>query len=1106
MRAPLALGHGLGFAMALVVNLGAAMACAHEDDFPLPLIAPGRAVVDASNGAAQGRPTQPPGETLPLKPTREIRFDTDEGTWMSVDVSPDDRRLVFDLLGDLYSLDARGGRASGITQGLAFDTQPTYSPDGQWIAFISDRSGAENLWIARPDGSQPRQVSFGDDDTVLVSPAWSPDGKSVYLSRFRWIFNNYELWRYDLDGTQTLVVPVKAPDQPRSSGISSLGAVVSADGRQLWFARRTGSPEEGNWSIVRRDILSGAEQTIVPDPPGPGRPLSGNYFRPALSPDGRRLVYAMRYNGQTGLKIRELADGTERWLAFPIDRDQSDARGWQDLVPRYAFAHDGRSLLLSRNGKLERLPIDAGPAEPIPFTATVAQQLGPLTRVDIRQDTGPVRARLIQTPEQSRDGKWLTFSALGHVYVMRLDARARPRRLTNGDAPEFHPSWSPDGRSVVYITWSDKSAGQVWIASVDGGAPRQISAAAAFYTRPVFSPDGREILAERSNQRGRLQTLMDIGEVREGELVAWPVAGGQERVVYAGKLGGKLHFAAAAATVYLQGATGLTSVDLTSGTAKLVATVTGPGWYFQDTPAPVDDSRVSPDGRWLLVLIAQQLHVLAMPAGNEPVDLSQPHAPHRRITNIGADFFEWADGGKTITWSLGSTFHRRKLADITLNPSDSTDWSADAPTPGKNTQVFQAVVEVPRDAPHGSLLLRGARIITMRGDEVIEDADLLVRDDRIAAVGARGSFRVPAGTHIHEVSGKTIIPGLIDMHDHVADIRRDVLSMHNWGFAARLAYGITTSFDPSTLSIDMLAYQDLIDAGVVTGSRVPNTAMAMFSFNRLSSPEEARALVMRNRDYYRIRNAKEYLIGNRRQRQWLVQAAAQLGVMPTTEGSLSLKLDLSQILDGYSGNEHALPTALHRDVIELVARSQTSYDATLQIVNGGPPAQGQFVVRDRPLSDPKFLRVAAGEGLKQEWFDPGTLVYPRIGGDVARIQRAGGVVGMGAHAEIPGPGLHWEMEAHVQGGMTPWEALRAATVGSATAIGRVAEFGSIEPGKFADLVILDADPRADIRHSRDVSLVVKNGRVYDAATLDEIWPRQRPFAAPWFADDTPVRR
>src|SRR5699024_9546360 len=145
------------------------------------------------------------------------------------------------------------------------------------------------------------------------------------------------------------------------------------------------------------------------------------------------------------------------------------------------------------------------------------------------------------------------------------------------------------------------------------------------------------------------------------------------------------------------------------------------------------------------------------PPPGETVDLSEPGRRHRRITDVGADFFEWADGGESIVWAVGSTFHRRPLASITLHSADRPGWDADAPT-ADNTETFQAIVEVPRDRPSGSLLLRGARAITMRGDEVIEHAEVLVRDGRIAAIGARGRVQVPAGATVLDVAGRTIVP------------------------------------------------------------------------------------------------------------------------------------------------------------------------------------------------------------------------------------------------------------------------------------------------------------------------------------------------------------
>ncbi|MBL8267207.1 amidohydrolase family protein [Steroidobacter sp.] len=1097
-------GAVLGIGLALLNSV----AGAHEDEMLFPMLAQGMAS-EAGFASNLNRPRQPAGQTLPLRATRQIKFDTDEGTWLSVDIAPDSKRLVFDMLGDIYTLDAAGGQATAITRGMAFDTQPTYSPDGAWLAFVSDRSGAENVWVMRPDGSELKQISLGGDNSVLVSPAWSADGKAIYVSRFLWSADSYQLWRYDLDGTETLIVPIKSPGQPRDSGKSSLGAVASSDGKYLYFARRDGTSNDhkvDDWSIVRRELDSGTEKTLLPPAMARGR-APGAYFRPALSPDGQLLAYATRYEGQTGLRLRNLETNEDRWLAFPIEHDQIHAQSWQDLVPRYAFTRDGRAVIVSRNGKLEKLPIDGSASTAIPFQATVDVQLGPQTRVAIKQETGPVRARLIQSPEQSPDGKHVAFSSLGHLYVMSLKSGAKPRRLTSGQTPEFHPSWSHDGKQLTFITWTAKQAGQVWVVPATGGEPKPISDVAGYYSHPIFTPDDKSVLVVRSDNQARLHSSMEFGQhVREATLVALPVDGGAVKVIASGTFGGKPHFAANPNLVYVRQAAGLSSVDLTSGEIKPAVNVQGPNWYFAESLAQVDDSRLSPDGKWVLAIIAQQAHVLAAPEPGQVVDLLNPGREHRRITAVGADFIEWADAGKTVTWSVGSTFYRRSLADIKLNFATSPSWTADVPKRG--VASFPAVVEVPRDDPRGGLVLRGARVITMRDSEVIEDGDVLIRDGRIAAVGSRGSLKLPAGTVVRDVTGKTILPGFIDVHDHVADIRRDVIAMESWGLRARLAYGVTTAFDPSTLSIDMFAYQDLGDAGVLVGSRVPSTGTAMFSFNRLASVDEARALLTRYRDHYRTRNVKQYLIGNRERRQWLIQAASDLGMMPTTEGSLSLKLDLTQIMDGYAGNEHALPTPLYNDVIQLVARSGTSYDATLQIKNGGPGAQDNFVIRDRPFMDQKYRRlrpdyIAGQQALSREWIEPSTLLYPRIGGDVARIQRAGGVTAIGSHGEIQGAGFHWELEAHVQGGMTPMEALRAGTLGGAQAIGRVAEFGSLEPGKFADLVVLEADPRDDIRRTRNPTLVMKNGRLYDAGSLEELWPTPRRPDAPWFADERP---
>ena len=234
-----------------------------------------------------------PGQTLPMAPARRLAFDTDRGTWLSPDVSPDGRRIVFELLGDLYLLPAHGGRAHAITRGMAFDSQPVFSPEGRHIAFLSDRSGAENLWIADANGGALRQLSFLDGDPVFASPAWSADGRALFVSRYRADRDAWELWRFDAaSGEGALLVPIRErDDQPRSAWRSTLGAAPSHDGRWLYYAVHVGPRDTGvtpEWTIRRRDLRDGREETLVSAPRSP-RPdlVLGTAMRPAISPDGR---------------------------------------------------------------------------------------------------------------------------------------------------------------------------------------------------------------------------------------------------------------------------------------------------------------------------------------------------------------------------------------------------------------------------------------------------------------------------------------------------------------------------------------------------------------------------------------------------------------------------------------------------------------------------------------------------------------------------------------------------------------------------------------------------------------------------------------------------
>ncbi len=1038
------------------------------------------------------------GTALTLATDHRLDFQVGEATWMAPDLSPDGRTILFDILGDIYAIDAEGGTARPLLRGLAYETQPVFSPDGRQFAFVSDRSGAANLWIANSDGTGLKQLSRDESAAIYSSPAWSPDGRFVYVSRSIHADLAFEIFMYDRDGGAGVQITKAKPSGTEGfdKRINALGAAPSPDGRYLYYAQKTGTLWYDrylpHWSIVRRDLRSGAEATILASP--------GGAMRPMLSRDGRRLAYASRTGTLTGLRLRDLDTGDDRWIAA-IDHDSREGGYYVDLVPRFSFAADGRSILTSVNGGLSRIDLASGKAAPIQFSASVALDVGRSTRVTQTLDDGPVTVRVFQGPAPSPDGRSVAFTALGRLYTRALTQGAAARPVPGVEGMAFQPSWSPDGRSIVYVTWTASEGGQVWTVPAAGGRPRRLTQASAMYSEPQFAPDGRSIAVLRANHHDRLETNDELSQNRQTEIVLLPAGGGGPVRLVTSGLGiralqfgdaGRLRFTAPEGTSSIR----LDGEDLRRDIAFKAR---NGNQYYAGMPVPPEDVRISPTGDRALVKAASQLYLVDLPPANAPggatIQLSAPSIALTRLTRIGADHLAWSRDGTSILWSVGSTIRTVALAGIAGTPPGTAESRAESfPTP----------ISLPRDMPSGSVVLRGATVVTMRGDEVVTGADVVVTGNRIAAIGRTGEVAVPAGAAIRDVAGKFILPGLVDTHAHWFEIRRGLLDRGHWDFLANLAYGVTSGLDVQPFTVDMFGYQDMIDAGMMPGPRAFTTGPGIFVNAEVNSKADAIDVLTRYRDHYRTRNIKSYMIGNRRQRQFMTEAAAELGMMPTTEGASDLTLNLTHAIDGFAGNEHSLPvTPLRDDVVQLYARTRIGYSPTFNVMYGGMPSLDDMIIRDDPSRDAKLRRFMPGNVVDakmrgREWSSPDDSLYPAFAADALRIQRAGGLIGIGSHGELQGLGYHYEMEAYAAGGATPLEVLRAATIGSAEVIGHATDIGSIEPGKLADLLILDADPLTDIRNARAISLVMKNGRIYDAETLNEVWPRAQALPAQWF--------
>jgi Tol biopolymer transport system component len=1186
--------------------------------------------------SAQGPPGGPGGrgkdeKPLPLEAARKATFTVTRGTWMSLDVSPDGQTIVFDLLGDLYTLPIAGGKATRITEGLAFDAQPRFSPDGQSIVFISDRSGGDNVWTMRLDFTDTTQITEGNT-SLYYSPEWMPDGQHIIVSRASGLFGAAKLEMYHVKRRSPLPV-IREPAQAKT-----LGAAPSPDGRYIWYARRNGDWQYNallpQYALFRYDRETGVSTLLAF--------RYGSTFRPAVSPDGRWLAYGTRFDAKTGLRLRDLETGEERWLAYPVQRDDQESRATLDVLPGYSFTPDSRAIVISYGGEIWRVPLEGSAATKIPFEAEVQLEVGPEVKFAYRVDTAAVvTARQIRNAVPSPDGRRIAFTAFDRLWVKDVDG-GDARRLSNADVGEYHPVWSPDGAWVAFVTWDDSAGGHIVKARADGsGTPQRLTSAAALYYNLAWSPDGQRIVASRGAARD-LKRAPDVffGPLG-GEFVWVPAAGGEVTVIAPTGSRDVAHFRSDQPDRIhaYSPAEGLVSFRWDGTDVKQHLQVRGaptPGlgnphpeeWqtlprrvFPVPAPSPAELEQgpqappaslvlISPAGGRAVAQVGSHIYTVDIPELGGPVptvSVASPGGapvPVRQLTEIGGEFPAWGAGGKRVYWSIGNALSTYDLARAEAI-EDSTEQAArqtvahalrvralldtlktvrgavdsltkaDQPVPDTlraklnrlvgdsvaaradsliraadelraraaamrahadsvrtgldslraDTVLYKPLerritVRLPRDVPRGTVVLRGGRVLTMKGHEIIEDADVVITDNRITAVGPRDSVPVPEGARVIDVSGKTITPGFVDTHYHAQWLVPEIHPEQAWQYLTSLAYGVTTTRDPQSSSTDILSYEDRVEIGGMMGPRIYSTGPGVFITENIRDANHAKQVLKRYSAYYDTKTLKMYMSGNRQQRQWIIQAAKELELMPTTEGGLDFKLELTHALDGYSGIEHALPIApIYEDVVRLFKTSQTTNTPTLLVSYGGPFGENYFYAREAVHDDPKLRRFAPEESIDRRsrrrgpgaggspgqagWFLEEEYVFPQHAAFVKKLLEDSARAAVGSHGQLQGLGYHWELWAMASGGLSNHDALRAATVYGAEAIGLSQDLGTIEAGKLADLLVFDADPLQDLRNSVRIRYVMKNGRLYEGETLNEIWPRQRPLPTPPWRQQAP---
>ncbi len=1014
---------------------------------------------------------------------KQVSFTVNEGTWMNLDISPDGKEIVFDLLGDIYSIPAEGGNAKLIRGGHAMEVQPRFSPDGSKILFTSDAGGGDNIWVMNRDGSNAVQITK-ETFRLLNNAVWSPDGEYIVARKHFTSSRSLgagEMWLYHTSGGGGLQLTARKNDQQDVNE-----PCISPDGKYVYFSEDmypggqfeyNKDPNDQIFVIKRFDREKGTTETVTGGP--------GGAVRPQLSHDGKTLAFVKRVRTKTVLYLRNLETGEETPVYDKLSKDQQEAWSVFGLYTGFAWTPNDRQIVIWAGGKIMKVDVNAvNSAVEIPFTCKVDQKIYDALRFQQELNPASFTAHVIRQAKTSPDGKWLVFNAVGHLWKKELPA-GKPERITTGDDFEFEPSFSADGSKLVYTTWNDSTAGAIY--QVDwkkNGQPVKITKAKAIYRVPSFSPDGKWIVFRKE---GGNNVLGAAYTSRTGIYLVGTDGENEKLLTERGDLPS---FNKAGDRIYYQLGRSYASNSV-NGSDERVHLKSTYGSQFT----------VSPDEKWVAFIDLHEVYIAAFPKTGKTIDMGATTRdyPVKIVSRDAGINLHWSADNQLLHYTLGDQYYTIRVDERFSFVANKPDSAFKVPVKG-----IDIGLEVKSDKPAGIIAFTNATIITMKGDEVITNGTVIVEENLIKSVGKAGEIEIPAGAKLVDCKGKTIMPGLIDAHAHANHFRNGITPQKHWPYYAAMAYGVTSIHDPSANSEMVFAQSELVKAGWMTGPRVFSTGTVLYGAESdtkavINSIDDARSALRRSKSYGAF-SVKSYNQPRREQNQMILQAARELNMEVVPEGGSFFYHNIGMILDGHTTIEHNLPVApLYNDVINLWKNAKTAYTPTLIVNFAGLSGEyywyqhtnvwekerlNRFVPRG--IIDPRSrFRIMAPD----EEYEIGHLATSRA---LKKLTDVGVKVNMGAHGQLQGLGVHWEIWMQQQGGMTNLQALQAATINPAFSLGLDKWVGSIEAGKLADLIVIDKNPLDDIRNTELVRYTMVNGRLFDAAFMNEIGNRTKP--------------
>ncbi|MCK0114939.1 amidohydrolase family protein [Gelidibacter sp. F63206] len=1012
------------------------------------------------------------------------------------------------MLGDIYQVPIEGGKAKVILQDEHLKRGAKLSPDGKTLAYISDESGEFQVWTYDLKSHAKFMYPVIESIHYPLHGYWK-NNKEIYIPSEDGLFSFYLQ-----SGKST---PIRKAKEDEKSILQIINRTLSVNNK----SSLAGFQKEGAFWVYD---LQKKQDVFVDKIPG-NKVVS--HFK--ISPSGKSLLFYIK-NEQNFYKqqLRKWDfDTHENKLLFEGDETSFFSTSIYD----YDFINDN-FIVLDHQGKIVKMNTNTQEYEPIPIQVDIRKKIKkPLQSTPRYISDSLITAKVLRNPIMRKDIDTIYLGAFGKLRGYSKKTGEIREYYADIERFEVSPSLSPNGKYLAYTTWNDWEMGHLYIREILTGKETQITITPGRYINPAWSPNSSEIVfiadeTENKMGTGRLSPAsntvnyhLDIHQIKvfDQEKPSLQYRSNIIKRIYPISQLTKRFYPI---PVYHPDGENIFIAKKSKNISSYSRINLNTKEIEQEIPIPFhsDEILISPDAKkiafifdekiWLDVFpfstdlnFADQSEFITKEAhynGGYVYDVLLPKA--KSIFEIAPSYIYWQDE-YTLMWASAEEIYQHDIR------------------AGATAKITEIKVQKPRDIPKTQYALTNARIITMnQKDEIVENGTILIQNNRIQSIGSN-NISIPENYKIFDLEGKTIMPGLIDVHAHYHHSPHEFINQQENNYIGNLAFGVTAIYDPSVNILDYKERAQMIEVGDLAGPRIFASGNIIlekpgpheYDYKNITNKNDAIRIVKSYKKIDVPGPIKEYSIRNTHKRIWLREAAKNEDIGITAHQKF-LNLALSRIILGYTAIEHEIGNSLFQnDVKILIGQSGVHYTPTFIV----SPQIGNLFQECTKVEEPKLINLngnilfqnkfssfAKGSNSKNHRND---LTNEKIRREIERasamikdLRSLGSNISVGGHGNpLPGIGTHMEIWSFTyKNGLSNYEALKAATLIGAQKISLQEEIGSLEKGKLADIIVLTDNPLEDIFNSTHILYTIQNGNIYESDSMKKIFPTTEELK-PW---------